>query len=250
MSWFKRFNKKLLIPAAILAISLVFIANTVFAVPINLHYFFELDTRPGVEGDQEKKNQPVPALVGDGDTINDPEKPGEDWEDVVNGTATAFIYQVVEDTFANNNINNGAEAFVYERTPEETFFTGGGTKDVNGIQDGPWLYKVSNDVVPDKNDIVNAFAAAYFDDISDNTYLYFGLDTFSVNGDANAGARYPKDQHENPSEWTASHERCQNQPLGNCNGKAHGQEKPHQVPTEMAGWVLCKPGFGIPLYCL
>jgi uncharacterized repeat protein (TIGR01451 family) len=98
----------------------------------------------------------------------------------------AFALAWVEDTFANGNIDNGAEPFVFDRTPEVTFFTGGGSKDKYGIQDGPWKYKTVNDQVPDKNDIVNAFAAAY-DDPTNGTIFYFGLDTFSVNGAANAG---------------------------------------------------------------
>lgn len=168
---------------------------------------FELDTRAGVDGDQDKKNDPIPGTVGDGNTI-DEAAPGDDWAtiyaDYIDDTpagdnSSAFALSWVEDTFANNNIDNGAEPFVVLRTPEDTFFTGGGSKDTNGIQAGPWKYKVESDVVPDKNDIVNAFAAAY-----DFTYpvghprqgkgaddetvmFYFGLDTFSVNGDANAG---------------------------------------------------------------
>jgi hypothetical protein len=147
---------------------------------------FELDTRAGVDGDQDKKNDPIPPVVGDGNTI-DEAAPGDDWENVYGGTSSAFATSFVEDTFANNNINNGAEPFVVLRTPEISFFTGGGSKDTNGIQDGPWKYKVVSDQVPDKNDIINAFAAAYDDPDDGHTIFYFGLDTFSVKGDANAG---------------------------------------------------------------
>ena len=86
---------------------------------------------------------------------------GEDWEDVYNGTDSAYATAFIEDTFANNEINADAPLWVTDRSPEVSFFTGGGSKDTNGIQDGPWLYDTYNDVVPDKNDIVNAFAAAY-----------------------------------------------------------------------------------------
>ncbi|GAB3114826.1 hypothetical protein GCM10027217_46410 [Pseudomaricurvus hydrocarbonicus] len=152
---------------------------------------FELDTRAGVDGDQDKKNDPIPAIVGDGNTADDAAA-GEDWENVYidwNGGAasSAFAISFIEDTFANGNIDNGAQAFVIARTPEDSFFTGGGSKDTNGIQDGPWQYKVESDQVPDKNDIVNAFAAAYSDPNDGHTILYFGMDTYSVNGDSNAG---------------------------------------------------------------
>ena len=38
---------------------------------------------------------------------------------------------------------------------------GGVTVEGNGDTGGPWRYDTYNDQVPDKNDIVNAFAAAY-----------------------------------------------------------------------------------------
>lgn len=156
---------------------------------------FELDTRAGVDGDQDKKNDPIPTTVGDANTTDDAVD-GDDWANIYEdytpgdipmvGPSSAFAISFVEDHFANGNINNGAEPFVALRTPENSFFTGGGSKDTNGIQEGPWLYDTTNDQVPDKNDIVNAFAAAYVDD-KGHTILYFGLDTYSVNGDSNAG---------------------------------------------------------------
>uniref|UniRef100_UPI003567F0CE DUF7507 domain-containing protein n=1 Tax=Amphritea sp. TaxID=1872502 RepID=UPI003567F0CE len=152
---------------------------------------FELDVRAGMEGDQDKNNDPVPPWVGDGNTADDAVD-GEDWENVYAGSHSADVISFIEDTFANNNINNGAEGFVALRTPEISFFTGGGSKDTNGIQDGPWKYKVISDQVPDKNDIVNAFAALYSQEAG-NPILYFGLDTFSVNGDANAGFWFFRD---------------------------------------------------------
>ena len=129
----------------------------------------------------------------------------DDWADIyadwADGTPAgdnsgAFAISFIEDTFANNPINGSAEPWVPGRTPEVSFFTGGGSKDTLCVQDpcedgsggagGPWLYDTVNDQVPDKNDIVNAFAAAY-DDPDDGTIFYFGLDTYSVQGAANAG---------------------------------------------------------------
>ncbi|MEH6576269.1 MAG: hypothetical protein V7731_04245 [Amphritea sp.] len=175
--------------ALVFTLSLTGVASPAFAV--NDLGLFELDIRVGVEGDQDKKNDPIPLFVGDGNTTED--NGGDDWETIYLDRllpqdmwdSDAMVISFVEDTFANNNIDNGAEPFVILRTPEETFFTGGGSKDTNGIQDGPWLYKVSSDVVPDKNDILNAFAALYDD--GGVPIVYFGLDTYSVNGSANAG---------------------------------------------------------------
>ena len=132
---------------------------------------------------------------------------------VTPGTSNAFATSFIEDTFANNNIDNGAEAFVALRTPEDSFYTGGGSKDTNGIQDGPWLYKIESDQVPDKNDIVNAFAAAYIDPADGHVIFYFGLDTYSVNGAANAGFWFfrdevsltPLDTGENTGTFTGEH---------------------------------------------
>jgi uncharacterized repeat protein (TIGR01451 family) len=171
-----------------LAITILMLSLLVVMPALAVHDagLFELDTRAGVDGDQAKKNNPIPPVVGDGNTI-DEAAPGDDWANVYLGTSSAFATSFIEDTFANNNINNGAQPFVALRTPENTFFTGGGSKDTNGIQDGPWKYKIVSDQVPDKNDIVNAFAAAYDDPNDGHTIFYFGLDTYSVNGDANAG---------------------------------------------------------------
>jgi uncharacterized repeat protein (TIGR01451 family) len=178
----KRIGALFMVP--VLLVSLLLSAG--MAMAVHDAGLFELDTRAGVDGDQDKKNDPIPAIVGDGNTT-DEAAAGDDWENVYYGTASAFATSWIEDTFANNNIDNGAEPFVALRTPEDTFFTGGGSKDTNGIQDGPWKYKIVSDQVPDKNDIVNAFAAAYDDPSDGHTIFYFGLDTFSVNGDANAG---------------------------------------------------------------
>lgn len=171
---------------------------------------FELDVRAGVDGDQDKKNDPIPDFVGDGNTINEGD---DDWVDIYNGTSSAFATAFIEDTFANNNIDNGAEAFVALRTPEDSFYTGGGSKDTHGIQEGPWLYKVESDQVPDKNDIVNAFAAAYVDPADDHVIFYFGLDTHSVNGSSNAGFWFfrdsvsltPLEVGENTGSFTGEH---------------------------------------------
>lgn len=75
-----------------------------------------------------------------------------------------------------------------------SIYTGGGSKDVNDITQ--WRH--TNGSVPDKNDITNAYAAAYINpsDVESggevlhkagDMILYFGLDRFANNGDAFAG---------------------------------------------------------------
>ena len=63
----------------------------------------------------------------------------------------------------------------------DDIFTGGNTKDVDNITS--WQWKSGS--VQDKDDIENAFAAAYTS--GGNTYVYFGLDRYQTSGDATAG---------------------------------------------------------------
>src|SRR4051794_15923691 len=63
----------------------------------------------------------------------------------------------------------------------DDIFTGGSTKDDHNISS--WLWKAGS--VQDKDDIENAFAAAYTQ--SGKTYAYFGLDRYQTSGDATAG---------------------------------------------------------------
>ena len=51
---------------------------------------------------------------------------------------------------------------------ENSFYTGGGSKDVRDIPAGQ--YANTNDVVPDKDDLAHAFAAAYTDPADDHTH--------------------------------------------------------------------------------
>ena len=63
----------------------------------------------------------------------------------------------------------------------DDIFTGGGSKDISALS--AWSWKSGS--VQDKDDIENAFAAAY--DSAGSTYVYFGLDRYQTSGDATAG---------------------------------------------------------------
>src|SRR5262249_12215266 len=80
-----------------------------------------------------------------------------------------------------------ASSFVTDRVNSNTddIFTGGGSKDTLGIQQGPWLFTGSNP--QGKNDITHAYAALYTDPTNGNSLLYAGLDRFDNSGDATAG---------------------------------------------------------------
>ena len=89
---------------------------------------------------------------------------GEDWDNVFNGTDTAV-----------------ASTFVEDAPPDSSIFTTGGSKD--DLDVSSWRHTSGN--VPDKDEITNAYAAAYDD--GGNLVIYFGLDRFANNGDAQVG---------------------------------------------------------------
>lgn len=76
-----------------------------------------------------------------------------------------------------------ATVFVAEGLDNVTIFTQGGSKDIYGIQSGPWRH--TNGSVPDKDNLENAFAAGY--NVNNELILYFGADRRANNGDANIG---------------------------------------------------------------
>jgi hypothetical protein len=67
----------------------------------------------------------------------------------------------------------------------DDIFTGGGSKDTNGIQSGAWQFTAARP--QPKDDIANAYAAAYIDPSSGDLTLYAGADRYSNNGDATMG---------------------------------------------------------------
>ncbi len=98
----------------------------------------------------------------DGDATNSG-SPGDDWDLVYNGTSSA------DDTFfVNDPVDD----------QNDDSFTGGSTKDDLPISG--WLWKEAK-ASQAKNDIVNAFAAAYTQ--GGNTYAYFGLTKWEASGD-------------------------------------------------------------------
>jgi hypothetical protein len=89
---------------------------------------------------------------------------GDDWSNIFANTDSAFT-----DT-----------GIVPDPAPL-SIFTGGASKDDLDIPG--WKHK--NGSVPDKDDITNAYAAAYTS--GGDTYVYFGLDRFAVQGSADVG---------------------------------------------------------------
>ncbi|HVL53276.1 MAG TPA: DUF11 domain-containing protein, partial [Vitreimonas sp.] len=100
----------------------------------------------------------------EGDATNNPAVVGDDWSSHPGATGSHFV-------FINDPVN--------ART--DNIFTGGGSKDDLNTTSWAW----TTGTAPDKDDISHAFAAAY--ESSGNTFVYFGLDRYANNGDAQVG---------------------------------------------------------------
>lgn len=112
---------------------------------------------------------PVEAVHDDGifeldGNIVDQIAAGDDWSNVFDGTDSAFT----------------TTGIVPDPAPQ-SIFTGGGSKDDEDIPS--WKHK--NGSVPDKDNITNAYAAAY--SVGGDTIVYFGMDRFDTSGSANVG---------------------------------------------------------------
>ena len=88
----------------------------------------------------------------------------EDWDKLVNGAGTAKSFSgIIADP------------------PPSSIFTTGGSKDPNDIPQ--WRHM--NGAVPDKDQLLNAYAATYT--VNEKLYLYFGTDRYANNGDSTIG---------------------------------------------------------------
>jgi uncharacterized repeat protein (TIGR01451 family) len=157
---------------ATLVTALMFIVGVPSATAVHDLGLFELDyvTSPVAQGDANVTDNGKVGAIG-----------GDDWDKVYAGTSGAFATTFVEDGYRTTIPNADTARF------EASFYTGGGSKDTNGIQDGPWIYDTTNDQVPDADDIVDAFAAAYEDPGTGDTIFYFGADRLDWDGDKEIG---------------------------------------------------------------
>lgn len=102
----------------------------------------------------------------DGNAVDDAGLAGDDWSSALTGGGSADLLQhtgVVPDPL------------------NTTIFTGGGSKDDLAISG--WQH--TNGAVPDKNEITNAYAAAY--NKAGDLVVYFGADRYATNGNSNLG---------------------------------------------------------------
>jgi len=151
-------------------------AGTVLAVNPSSQGLFELDTSTTVP--PCPVTNPATTICGNANTVDSPAGGADDWANVYK-SATGLGTASADHAFARTFITDPTGS------AENSFYTGGGSKDVNDIPQ--WQYGTTNDPVPDKDDIENLFAAAYTDTVSSHTILYFGMDRFDNNGDSETG---------------------------------------------------------------
>jgi hypothetical protein len=152
------------------------VATTVLAVNPSTTGLFELDTSTTVP--PCPVTTPPTTICGNANTADNPAGGADDWANVYKsftGLGTATADHAFARTFITDPVSSA----------ENSYYTGGGSKDVNDIPQ--WQFATTNDPVPDKDDIVNLFAAAYTHPGSGHTILYFGMDRYDNNGDSETG---------------------------------------------------------------
>src|SRR5262249_37447165 len=124
---------------------------------------------------------------------------GEDWDKLYtcSGTTAGDCKANIACDANGNGVLDAGECtgnhanvisdFVYDPAPK-SIFTGGGSKDEQDLSQLLW----KGGSVPDKDDLVEAFASLYIGPPSiptraDHKLLYFGANRLSVNGDAQIG---------------------------------------------------------------
>src|SRR5215210_4459252 len=107
----------------------------------------------------------------DGNTANDAAVTGDDWDSHPGATGNRSIF-ITDVLGAGDDI-----------------FTAGASKDDLNTSGWKW----TTGTVQDKNDIEHAYAVSY--DKNGHSFVYFGLDRFSNNGDAFTGFWFFKKEH-------------------------------------------------------
>jgi hypothetical protein len=131
----------------------------------------------------------VLQLDGNAETSVQSDPPAsDDWDRVCHQvTVTDDTDNSIPDQCTNPNPGDttGATAvsFTQELNRSATIFTGGGSKDPQDIS--AWAWKDGAGGLPDKDNLLHAFAARYTSGGTD--YLYFGSDRFDNSGDAVQG---------------------------------------------------------------
>jgi hypothetical protein len=116
--------------------------------------------------------------------------PSHDWDQVFadNNTAPPPVSGALASVFVTDAVNTNAD----------DIFTGGGSKDTLGIQQGRWLFTGSKP--QGKDDITHAYVATYTDPSNGHLIAYAGMDRYDNSGDSTAGIwLFANNIGENPS---------------------------------------------------
>jgi uncharacterized repeat protein (TIGR01451 family) len=109
----------------------------------------------------------VGVFETDGNAVDDtPDSAPDDFADIFAGSSSAIT-----------------SAFIADGIADGSYFTGGGSKDVEDVSQ--WLHDGNS--VPDKNEVTNAYAATYAHPVTNDTILYLGIDRYAANGSASIG---------------------------------------------------------------
>jgi hypothetical protein len=120
----------------------------------------------------------------DGDVLHTPTGSGDDWQDLYTCPSPPTTLGCTANTPGIGNSAVEIAPLVVDLSPA-SIFTGGGSKDQLDITQWHW----KDGSVPDKDDLVEAFAAAYDVNVGGVIHkrLYFGANRLAVNGDAQIG---------------------------------------------------------------
>jgi len=157
---------------------------------------------------------------------------GDDWENTIGvaaqgGTQTSAAIQKVR-------IVDGVVDGIADNS---TIFTGGGSKDEQPI--GNWKWKDASGGLPDKDNIINAYAAAYINPANGHLILYFGADRYDTNGDAQVGFWFFRDNvTRDPADGTFNGEHLDGDLLVLVNMLKGGTENHIQVFKWQSGAVV------------
>ncbi len=132
------------------------------------------------------------AFELDGNATNDPSTSGDDWDNVCFQYASPLPSGGCGTTTPTTGSTSGSWAS--DGNLNSTIFTGGGSKDPIDISS--WNWKDGAGGLPDKDNLLHAFAARYSQTPSTNCpagtfptceVIYFGMDRFDNSGDAQNG---------------------------------------------------------------
>jgi hypothetical protein len=136
---------------------------------------------PSTHADNSPRNLyqpvPVPPQLGtifelDGNVADNPNISGDDWATLQTGNGNSIAKTV-------GTVPGGVAIADPKGT---TIFIGGGSKDTLDVTQ--WMHTSGN--VPDKDEITNAYAAAY-NNAAGDLLVFFGADRFATNGDSQVG---------------------------------------------------------------